>query len=259
LHPVRAALCLARRIYYLFIDDFRFVGSIAIILAWRKTRVYSNRAWRITWLFLGVHVLMVSLLGGAELERYLLPVLPLLYTAMAAAWSAVLRPLWRNVSLAVVSAGLLAGLFFNPPFPFPFENNLAMVDFVELHHHAAEYLEQNYSNQTIYTAWPLTGALRDPAFGYVQHRLRTAETSDFGYSTLQKLDPQSVNVLVLYSRTWEPSWGVLRWPLVVRILRHFYQYEPQMNAGQVQKHFGLKSVSHWIQRGQWIEVYARTE
>ena len=257
LHPVRAALCLARRIYYLFIDDFRFVGSIAIILAWRKTRVFSNRAWRITWLFLGTHVLMVSVLGGAELERYLLPVLPLLYIALAAAWSVVLRPLWRNVSLALLSAGLLAGLFFNPPFPFPFENNLAMVDFVQLHHNAAEYLERNYANQTIYTAWPLTGALRDPAFGYVQHKLTTAETSDFGYSTLKKLDPKSVNVLVLYSRTWEPTWGVLRWPLVVRILRHFYQYEPQKNAGEVNVHFGLTLVQSWTQRGQWVQVYTK--
>ncbi|HEV2690899.1 MAG TPA: phospholipid carrier-dependent glycosyltransferase [Bryobacteraceae bacterium] len=256
LHPVRAAICLARRIYYLFIDDFRWIGFIAILLAWKKTHIYSNRAWRITWLFFGSHVLMVSLLGGAELERYLLPVIPLLYIAMAAAWSA-LRPRWRNISVAAVCGGLLAGLFFNPPFPFPYENNLAMVDFVELHHNAAEFLERSSPKETVYTAWPLTGALRDPAFGYVRHKLATAETSDFGYSTLQKIDPKSVTVLVLYSRTWEPAWGVLRWPLVARFLHHFYQYEPQMTASQVQQHFGLESVSRWTQRGQWIEIYAR--
>jgi hypothetical protein len=257
LHPVRAALCLIRRIYYLFIDDFRWAGSLAIFLTWKRTRIFLSREWKITWLFLGAHVVMVSVLGGAELERYLLPVLPLLYIAMAAAWS-TLRPLWRNAGLAAVAAGLLIGLFVNPPYPFPFENNLAMVDFVELHRDAAQYLEASYPNKTIYTAWPLTGALRDPAFGYVTKKLATFETSDFGYSTLNSLDPKGVDVLVLYSRTWEPRWSVLQWPLVERFLRHFYLYEPQMDADQVRDHFGLVQVRRWDQRGQWIEIYSST-
>jgi len=257
LHPVRAAICLIRRFYYLFIADFRWAGSIAILYAWRKSPLYANRAWRITWLFIVGHVLLVSLLGGAELERYLLPVLPLVYIAMAAAWS-VLRPFWRNAGMIAVSAGLLMGMFVNPPYPFPLENNLALVDFVELHHSASEFLEGSYSAKTIYTAWPLTGALRDPAFGYVEHKLSSAETSDFRYSTLNSFDPKGVDVLVLYSRTWEPSWGVLQWPDVEKFLRHFYQYERQMNGDEVRRHFGLVSVKRWTQRGQFIEVYARS-
>jgi hypothetical protein len=255
LHPVRAALCLIRRIYYLFIDDFRWAGSLAIFLAWKRKRIFLSREWKIAWLFLGAHVVMVSVLGGAELERYLLPVLPLLYIAMAAAWS-TLRPLWRNAGLAAVAAGFLIGLFVNPPYPFPFENNLAMVDFVELHRDAAQYLEASYPNKTIYTAWPLTGALRDPAFGYVTKKLATFETSDFGYSILNRLDPKGVDVLVLYSRTWEPRWSVLQWPLVERFLRHFYLYEPQMDADQIRDHFGLVAIRQWTQRGQWIEIYS---
>jgi hypothetical protein len=256
LHPVRVALCLIRRIYYLFIDNFRWAGSIAIFLAWKRTQKFATREWKITWLFFSAHVVMVSVLGGAELERYLLPVLPLLYIAMGAAWS-TLRPVWRNAGLVTVAAGLLIGLFINPPYPFPFENNLAMVDFVELHHDAAQYLDANYPDKTIYTAWPLTGALHDPAFGYVTKKLATFETSDLGYSTLNRLDPKGVDVLVLYSRTWEPSWSVLQWPMVERFLRHFYLYEPQMDADQVHDHFGLSQVRRWTQRGQWIEIYGR--
>jgi 4-amino-4-deoxy-L-arabinose transferase-like glycosyltransferase len=257
LHPVRATLCLIRRIYYLGIDNFRWAGSIAICLAWKRTRVFLTREWKITWLFFGTHVVMVSVLGGAELERYLLPVLPLLYIAMAAAFS-TMRPLWRNTGLATVAAGLLIGLFVNPPYPFPFENNLAMVDFVELHRDASQYLEASYPNKTIYTAWPLTGALRDPAFGYVTKKIATFETSDFGYSNLNRLDPKGVDVLVLYSRTWEPSWSVLHWPMVERFLSHFYLYEPQMNAAQIHDHFGLVQIRRWTQRGQWIEIYGHT-
>jgi len=257
LHPVRAAICLIRRFYYLFIDDFRWAGSIAIFLAYKRTRIYFTREWKITGLFFAGHIVLVSVLGGAELERYLLPVLPLLYIAMAAAWS-TLKPRWRYAGFATVAAGLLIGLFFNPPYPFPFENNLAMTDFVELHRDAAQFLEAHYPDRTVYTAWPLTAALRDPAFGYVTKKIASFETSDFGLSTLNRIAPKGVQVLVLYSRTWEPPWSVLRWPLVESFLRHFYLYEPQMDADQVHQHFGLVPVRQWTQRGQWIEIYGST-
>ncbi len=256
LNPVRASLSLVRRAYYLFFADFRWAGSLAILFAWRRTSVYSGRAWRVAWAFVAAHALMVSLLGGAELERYLLPVIPLLYIAMGAAWT-TLRPMWRSASIATVAAGLLASLFVNPPFPFPFENNLAMVDFVRLHRNAAQFLEQTYPQETIHTAWPLTAALRNPAFGYVDQKMSAAETSDLRYSTLAALNPEAVHVLVLYSRTWEPSWGVLRWPLVTRFLARFYEYERQMDSSEVQRHFGLVPVQRWDRRGQWIEIYAR--
>ena len=256
LHPIRAGICLARRVYYLFIDNLRFVGTFAIAFAWKKTTIYSSRAWKITWAFIAAHVVMVSLLGGAELERYLLPVLPLIYIAMAAAWSA-LRPFLRHASLALVSGGLLVGLFFNPPYPFPFENNLAMVDFVQLHRSAAQFLEKDYSDKPVYTAWPLTAALRNPAFGFVEKKLQAMETSDLRYSTLNGIDPKGVDVLVLYSRTWEPGWGVLQFPEVEHFLQHFYEYGRQMNAGEVHRHFGLDLRKRFAQGGQWIEIYAR--
>jgi 4-amino-4-deoxy-L-arabinose transferase-like glycosyltransferase len=256
LNPARASLCFLRRIYYLFVADFRWVGTVAIALAWKRARIYANREWRIAWLFISAHVLMVSLLGGAELERYLLPVLPLVYIAMGAAWS-LLRPVRRNASIAVVSAGLIVGLVLNPPFPFPFENNLALVDFVELHRSAAQFLEKTYPDRRIYTAWPLTQALRNPVFGYVNAKLSPAETNDLRYSTLRAIDPKEVDVLVLYSRTWEPEWGILRFGPVERFLQRFYEYEPQMNTAQVREHFGLMPVQRWTRRGQWVEIYSR--
>jgi len=255
LHPVRIALCLARRLYFLCLADFRWIGCIAIVLAWRRRGLFRTPAWRFIWLYIAGHVLLVSLLGGAELERYVLPVLPLLYVAMAAAWS-LLLPIWRNVSIAVMSAGMLCGLFVNPPFPFPYENNLAMADFVELQKSAAQELEAKYAGLPVYTAWPLTQALRDPAFGYVHHPLMAQETSDLRASTLARIDPGKVSVLVLYSRTWEPNWGVLQFPWVRRLLGHFYEYEPQMDTTGVAEHFGLSPVMRWTRRGQWIEIYA---
>jgi len=256
MQPVRAGISLLRRLYYLCIDDFRWVGALAMAFAWRKTRVYSTRPWKIIWSFVAAHILMVSVLGGAELERYLLPVIPLIYAATGAALM-TLRPVLRGTALAAAVAGLLAGLFVNPPFPFPFENNLAMVDFVELHRAAAQFVEANYSDQTIYTAWPLTAALRDPAFGYVGQGLHAQETSDLHYSTLMAIDRGRVDVLVLYSRTWEPRWGILQSKLAQQFLNRFYDYQRQMSPAEVEAHFGLVRVQDWRRRGQWIQIYAR--
>lgn len=257
-NPVRASLSLLRRIYYLCLADFRWIGWLAIVLAWKRTQIFSTRAWKIIWLFIGAHTLLVSVLGGAELERYLLPVIPLIYIAMVVAWSTVPR-FARVLAFATVSGGLLLALFSNPPFPIPYENNLAMVDFVELHRQAAQVLERSYASERIYTAWPLTQALRDPAFGYVSKKLAVSETGDLRRSTLEALDPQGVNLLVLYSRTWEPDWGVLRWPAVENFLARYYEYGRPMNTDEVRQRFGLRSVGRWERGGQWIEIYSRPD
>ena len=88
-------------------------------------------------------------------------------------------------------------------------------------------------------------------------KLSAAETGDLRYSTLRAVDPKEVDVLVLYSRTWEPEWGVLRFGAVERFLHRFYEYEPQMNTVQVREHFGLIPIQRWTRRGQWVEIYAR--
>ena len=256
LNPVRATVALFRRFFYLFLYDFRWVGSLAILLAWKRARLYSTRAWKIVWCFIAAHMVLVSLLGGAELERYLLPVLPLLYIAMGAAFQ-LLRPRWRTIGVAALALGLLTGLFLNPPFPFPYENNLAMADFVDLHRDAAQFLQKSYPGKTVYTAWPLTQALRNPAFGYVDRAMSAFETSDLHYSTLNALNAPAVDVLVLYSRTWEPGWGVLQWPPLREFLSRFYEYEREMTPAEVSQRFGLVSIRRWSRRGQWIEIFAR--
>jgi hypothetical protein len=256
LNPVRASVALLRRVYYLSIADFRWVGSLAIVVASKRSGIFLTRGWKIVWCFIAAHILLVSLLGGATLERYLLPVLPLVYIAMAEAFHR-LRPRWRSIGVVALGSGLLAGWFVNPPFPFPYENNLALVDFVELHRNTAEFLQKSYPGKAVYTAWPLTQALRDPAFGYVDHPMSTVETSDLHFSTLNALNARSVEVLVLYSRTWEPRWGVLQWPAVRKFLSRFYDYEREMTGSEVRQHLGLVSVQRWTQHGQWIEIFAR--
>jgi hypothetical protein len=257
LHPMRLFATLLRRLYYLFLADFRWIGTLVILFALRKTRYFHRWEWTVAALYAGGHVLLVSAFGGAALERYLLPVFPLLYIAMATGWAALV-PNWRYATQAVLTAGLFAGLYWNPPFPFPLENNLAMVDFVELQKAAAGYLDRMAPNATIASAWPYTGALRNPDMGFTQHAYRVVETSDFhAANVIQACTEGRPDVLIVYARTWEPHWGVLGNRLVQQFLRKYYDYEPQISSQQIERRLGMRPVLRWEQRGQWIEVYTR--
>lgn len=251
--PLRMVLSLARRAYYLFFVDLRWVGTIAILFA---RRCFATRAWRVTMLYAAGHIVLVSVLGGAELERYLLSVVPLFYIASAAAIFS-LTPAKRYAAAAVMAAGLIAGIFLRSAFPLPYENNLAMVDFGRLQATAAHFVEARYPRSHIYTAWPLVPALRNPDFEYVTKPLDARETSDFRYSFMAKLKPDDVDVLVVYPRTWEPVFWILELPVIGPYLTTFYEWEPPMTSAQISAILKLVRVARWDRRGQWIEVWAK--
>src|SRR6202035_1174634 len=95
------------------------------------------------------------------------------------------------------------GCFGTPPVPFPYENNLAMVDFVRLQQSAAEYLEDHAADQRIATAWPLSDAIIHPEVGYVRRPLNLrVVTGGVLLTNLAKLNPRDFDVLVLYSAEW---------------------------------------------------------
>lgn len=256
LHPVRIAIALARRAFYLFIEDFHWVGWLAVLAAWRRAKAFSGRPWRVAATLAVAQVLAVTLLGGAVLERYLLPVLPLMYIAFAAAWSAA-PGAWTRVGQLTIFAGMLACLFWNPPYPRPLENNLAMADFVRLQSAAARFVESHYPGETITTAWPLSIELRRPACGYVKTKLPVREVPSFRTADIRALDPTAVGVFVLFSREWEGNWDIRRAPVIAPLMRRFYGYAPQMPPLDLERRLGLRRAAFWSARGQWIAVYSR--
>jgi hypothetical protein len=255
LHPVRLSLTILRRLFFIFIENFHWIGTLALLYALRRSSLFRTRTWAVVTAIAAGHLLLVSVLGGAALERYLLPIVPLFYIAVAAAWT-LLPARWQLWSKIALPAGLLASLFWNPPWPFPYENNLAAVDFVKVHANAAEYLEASYSDKVIASAWPFPDALRRPEFGYVTHPLKTRGLDDFNRSSVLPLK-SGVDVLVVYSRTWEPTYGILRIPSVASFFSRYYYYEPQITREEIETELGLHSVGRYERRGQWIEIYAR--
>jgi 4-amino-4-deoxy-L-arabinose transferase-like glycosyltransferase len=254
LHPMRLAMTLVRRIYYIFIANLHIVGTIAIFLAWRRTSIFRTREWAVVAGVAVVQTLVVTVLGGAALERYLLPVLPVFYIAVAAALSTFERNR-RRIAMALIFAGLISAIFIPPVFPFPFENNAAFIDFVELQRDAAAYIEATYSASTITSAWPFPDALRRREFGYVTRPIAVQGIDNFNPETVLALKGK-VEVLVVYSRTWEPKWGVFRLDWIREFLTRYYFYKPQITREQIEKDLGLLQIAKWERHGQWIEIYA---
>jgi hypothetical protein len=112
-------------------DAAWFLSPVATLGAWIGILIFHSRAWRIAWLLLATHVVILTAFGGGVLERYLLPVLPVLYTAMAAGLSLFpRRP--RLICSAALLAGLASGIFINPPYPFPYEGPYGVQRFCPL-------------------------------------------------------------------------------------------------------------------------------
>ncbi len=255
LNPVRMTFSLLRRIYYLFFAEFRWIGTLVLVWTARKIPAFRTGAWQITLAISAVTVVLVSVLGGAELERYLLPVLPVFYIAVSIGMTRIPKRLGLAAT-TVLLAGLLANLFWNPPYPFPYENNYAMVDFVRLQQAAAGYAERRFADGSIATAWPFSEALRSADYGYVSRKLHVVETGDFHFSSINALTSQSFNVLIVYTRSWIPQDGVIAVPLVRDFLRRFYQWEPSITPADCELK-GFEPEAEWTRRGQQITIYVR--
>jgi hypothetical protein len=257
LHPVRILMSLSRRLYYVFLGEFRWVGTVllAIMLFRDKPRTFRRPEWAATLAVGTCTLLLVSVLGGAELERYLLPVLPIFYISVSLALSS--RRRWVGMSAtALITLGLALNLFWNPPYPFPFENNLAMVDFVRLQQAAAEFAERSLPGQRIATAWPYTQALRHPEYGFVQHKLTSVETGDFSFQSIAALPPGNFDALITYTRTWAPEQSVLSIPVVRKFLERYYGWQHEITQEQCSR-LNLQAVAGWKSRGQQITIYVR--
>jgi hypothetical protein len=254
LAPVRILLALLRRFYYLFLADFRWIGTIAIVVAWRKKRCYASRPWQLAWLLIVLQILLVSLLGGALLDRYLLPALPLLYTAMGAAVWLYPRK-WRWICGALLLGGIAASNFINPPYPAPYEDNLAFTDFLALQEAAAGYLTRWYAGAQIRTSWPLTAELARPELGFVDHPMAVRALPDLTPGTLRKLDWGHTQVLVVFSRNWDPPHNPLHLIPVAQLWRQIYSEMPDANQTQIRALVPFAASRHFAQRGQWVDIY----
>jgi 4-amino-4-deoxy-L-arabinose transferase-like glycosyltransferase len=145
-----------------------------------------------------------SILGGALLTRYLLPLYPLILLLCAATWHRRLRQWWTLAALT--AAAFLAGIWINPPYAFAPEDNLTYRDFIVLQQRAVRFIDQHYGQATVLTAWPATSELSRPELGYTIHPVKTVAIQNFAIDQIQKAaaDPGTYDVALIFSTKWDP-------------------------------------------------------
>ena len=269
LSPARIFWSFTRRVYELFFAGFNWILTLcAPIGIWwgRKyakldpARLQDGPPWRpfifLTAGLIAIYLLLLSFVGGAILPRYLLPVMPLFYLAIIAMVIRLPHVAGRSI-LAAVALCFVGSWFINPPYPFPFEDNLAYADFIRLHQQAAEFFEAQPNQPRILTAWPATDELARPFLGYVHNPLRVVPVQGFAAGEFADVSPDSFDLLYLYSRRWEPPGNWLqRYPAWLRMQGRYFAYQPQADAQAVVARYQLRLVTQMERRGQWVQIYA---
>lgn len=186
LSPLRFLLALVQRVWHLFGTMNMLALTAATIVAMFFPPVIDSTGERPRiaipvqlqfGLIMLAHLLAFSLLGGALLTRYLLPVYPLvIMLGMSTLHRRIGRWEWPAALMVIV---FVLGLFFDPPYRFAPEDNLTYKDFVNLHFEAANFLEKHEQNATILTAWPATDELTRPYLGYVTQSFAFVQVQDF--------------------------------------------------------------------------------
>ena len=118
-----------------------------------------------------------SVLGGALLTRYLLPMYPLVLLVCVATWQSRL-PRWEWLA-AISALAFLAGIWIDPPYAFAPEDNLTYRDFIVLHQRAINIIAQRYPGATVLTAWPAYSELERPELGYTKFPINAFAIPNF--------------------------------------------------------------------------------
>lgn len=272
LNPVRILLCLLRRLHEVFIAGFSWTVTAAAVAAygWSRRRAVGNgskfgtdekrrrRFILLTALLTAAYLAMLSVVGGAILPRYTLPVYPaLMVLGVLNIWR--LRRSWARACCVLAAAGMIAGWFINPPYPVPFEDNLAYADFVRLHQQAADFLSGGPAagnGLRILTAWPATNELTTADLGYVAAPLEVTRIDGFAPADFAAVKAGSFDLVYLYSRKWEPPGNWLaRFAWIERIEAQYFDYAPQVSEEEIARRYDLRLLARWQRRGQWAAIY----
>ncbi len=130
------------------------------------------------------NLLLFSVLGGALLTRYLLPLYPLVLLLCVNTYRRRVQ-YWPGLVL-LSGVAFAAGLFINPPYRFAPEDNLAYRDVIVLQRQAIRLIQKNYPQSTVVTAWPATDELSKPELGYVRRSQPVTQIDNFSLGEIQK-------------------------------------------------------------------------
>jgi hypothetical protein len=269
LHPLRFLLALALRLWQVFGYLHLWLLTVAMLLAMLLPPLKDEGIERrriaipVQIIFLAIiaaYVVAMALIGGAVLARYMLPAVPLV---IILAVSTLRRRLHQwPVAIAVIGAAFVLAWFWNPPYGFSPEDNLAYRDYIVLHEDAERFLEARYPMARVLTAWPASDELSRSWLGYTTRPLQVVRIEDFTLDeVLSAADFRDhYDLALVFSTKYDPPHPPLyrltlgRWPGWDDLKRRFFNYHRDLPPAAAAQILSGKIVYAREQKGQWVAV-----
>jgi hypothetical protein len=266
--PLRILLALLMRLWQLFGYFSLYLLTVAALLAmFRKPQIEISQQSETArpripfWMqaaFLVVvlaYLAFMSIVGGAVLARYMLPVVPLVVLAFVST-------LWRRVRywkfiVAAVALAFVAGLFTDPPYGFSLEDNLSYRDYIMLHAEASRFLAMRYPGKRVLTAWPASDELSRPWLGYISRPVPVLRIDDFSASQINLAASvrDRFDVALVFSTKYQPPHPLFEnWQAWQRTKEKFFGYHRDLPPEQIAQQLGGMISYHEERNGQWIAV-----
>jgi hypothetical protein len=204
---------------------------------------------------IAANLLLFSVLGGALLTRYLLPLYPLVLLLCVNTWRRRVR-YWPLLAL-LTAVAFLAGLRVNPPYRFAPEDNLAYADVIRLHQQAIARIVRQYPHATVLTAWPGTDELTKPELGYVRTPIPVVRIENFSLPEIQKAaqSPEPFTVAFPFSTKYDPpnlpfSLG----PKSEELDARFFDFHHDLTPEKIARLLDGQIIWEGDRNGQWAAV-----
>jgi hypothetical protein len=202
------------------------------------------------------YVVALALIGGAVLARYMLPAVPLVIIVGVSTLRRRLR--YWQASIAVVAVAFVAAWFWNPPYGFSPEDNLAYRDYIVLHQDGERFLEARYPMARVLTAWPASDELTRPWLGYTTRPMQVVRIEDFSMDeVLSAADFRShFEAALVFSTKYEPAHSFLldRWRISEELKRKFFGYHRDLPPEAAARILAGRVVFSEERKGQWVAV-----
>ena len=265
LNPTRFLLALAMRLWQVSGYLHLWMLTLAMLLAmWmlppqrdgasERSRI-SIPLQMVSYVVVLTYVVGMALIGGAVLARYMLPAVPLvIILSVSTLWRRI--RFWRS-AVACVGLAFVAAWFWNPPYGFSPEDNLAYRDYLVMHEDGERFLEARYPMARVLTAWPASDEVTRPWLGYITRPMRVVRIENFSLDEVLSAAEFRSNyeVALIFSTKYEPGpapWN--RWRTWTELKTRFFGFHRDLPPAAVAQILGGRIVFSEQRRGQWIAV-----
>lgn len=264
LSPVRFVLALVFRIWQALGYLHLWLLTLAMLAAMSLPPRKENELERprisipVQMIFLAIiatYIVAMSLIGGAVLARYMLTAVPLvIILAISTIWRRMRH--WPLVTAGIAAVFVLAW-YWNPPYGFSPEDNLAYRDYVVLHEDGERFVEARYPMAHVLTAWPASDELARPWLGYTTRPMQVVRIEDFSIEQmLSAADFRShFDAALVFSTKYDPGlFPFDRWPAWIHLKQRFFGFHQDLPPAAAARVLGGHIVFLEERKGQWIAV-----